>query len=160
MARDAHDHVIEGHILNLVQTRIIYEQSELQELLKERGYDIPQATLSRKLKKMKIAKVEGIYKIIEFNTPLLPPILNIQISESGIIVLHVHPGHANSLGAYFDHKYVSYSLQKPTNTGILGTIAGDDTLLLIIRSQADLPKVLKAIHEDFPYLGISLQLLS
>jgi transcriptional regulator of arginine metabolism len=152
MTRDAFDHALEGHIINLVQTHSIHEQSELQELLKDRGFDVPQATLSRKLKKMKIAKVDGIYKIVELNRPHLPPILNIQISEYGIVVLHVHPGHANSLAAYIDHKYVSFSIQHPSNTGILGTIAGDDTLILIIRSKSDLPKVLKAIHEDFPYL--------
>ncbi len=155
MARDTRDLAIEGHILNLVQTQSIQEQSELQVLLKERGFDIPQATLSRKLKKMKIAKVEGSYKLVDFNMPILSPILNIQISESGIVVLHVHPGHASSLASYIDHKYVSYSLRDPNNSGILGTIAGDDTLILIVRSKADLPKVLKAIHEDFPYLGIS-----
>lgn len=148
----AHDQVIEGHILNLVQTHQIHEQSELQALLQERGYDIPQATLSRKLKKMKIAKVEGSYKVVQFNMPLLPPILNLQISEAGIIVLHVHPGQANSLGYYFDQKYVSYSPHTPNNTGILGTIAGDDTLILIIRSKTDLPTVLTAIYEDFSYL--------
>lgn len=151
----AHDHVIEGHILNLVQTHRIQEQSELQELLKERGIEMPQATLSRKLKKMKIAKVAGVYTNVQFNMPILPTILNIQISEMGIIVLHVHPGHANSLASYFDQKYVSYSLQNLSESGILGTIAGDDTLLLIIRNKAVLPKVLAAIQEDFPYLGIS-----
>ncbi|MCS5711925.1 ArgR family transcriptional regulator [Candidatus Berkiella aquae] len=151
----AHDHVMEGHILNLIQTHPIYEQAELQELLKERGYDIPQATLSRKLKKMKIAKVDGVYKVVQFNMPVLPPILNMQISESGIVVLHVHPGQASSLAYYFDHKYVSFSQQNPTDSGILGTIAGDDTVILIIRSKADLPKVLALFHEDFPYLGTS-----
>jgi len=151
----AHDHILDGHILNLVQTHSIYEQSELQELLKQRGFDIPQATLSRKLKKMKIAKVDGIYKAVQFNMPLLPPILNIQVSEFGQIVLHVYPGHANSLAAYIDQKYVSYSLQHPSDSGILGTVAGDDTIVLIIRSKADLPKVLNYLHEDFPYLGIS-----
>ena len=151
----AHDHVIEGHILNLVQTQSIYEQSELQELLKKRGFNIPQATLSRKLKKMKIAKVEGVYKVINFNQPNMPIILNMQISESGIIVLHVHPGHAGSLAAYFDQKYVSFSLHSSKISGVLGTIAGDDTVILIIRSKADLPNILKDIHEDFSYLDIS-----
>lgn len=150
----AHDHVIEGHILNLVQTHRIEEQSELQELLKERGIEIPQATLSRKLKKMKIAKVAGVYTNVQFNMPILPTILNIQISETGIIVLHVHPGHASSLASYFDQKYVSFSMQNPEDSGILGTIAGDDTVILIIRSKAVLPNVLTIIQEDFPYLGI------
>jgi len=148
----AHDHVIEEHILHMVQTHEIYEQAELQSFLKERGHDIPQATLSRKLKKLKIAKVDGIYKVIQFNMPLLPSILNMQISESGIIVLHVHPGQANSLGYYFDHKYVSPSSPHPMKIGILGTIAGDDTVILIIRAKTDLPKILAAISQDFPYL--------
>lgn len=150
----AHDHVIEGHILNLVQTQKIHEQFELQAFLKDRGFDIPQATLSRKLKKMKIAKVDGIYKVVQFNLPTLPPILNMQLSESGIMVLHVHPGQASSLAYFFDQKYVSFSPQNPSQTGILGTIAGDDTVILIIRSKADVPKVLAAIRQDFPYLGL------
>lgn len=150
----AHDHVIEGHILNLVQTQQIREQSELQEMLKERGFDIPQATLSRKLKKMKIAKVDGIYNIVQFNLPTLPTILNMQISESGIMVLHVHPGQASGLAYFFDQKYVSFSPQNPSNKGILGTIAGDDTVILILRSKADEPKVLALLKEDFPYLGL------
>ncbi|MFI4937472.1 MAG: arginine repressor [Candidatus Berkiellales bacterium] len=153
----AHDHVIDGYILNLVQYQVIHEQADLQALLKERGFDIPQATLSRRLKKLKIAKVEGSYKIIEYNMPVLPPILNIQLSESGIIVLHVHPGQANSLAYYFDHKYVSYSPKNPKNTGILGTIAGDDTVLLIVKSKKDIPKVLEAINEEFPYLDTKLE---
>jgi transcriptional regulator of arginine metabolism len=148
----AHDHVIEGHILNLVQTHRIQEQSELQELLKERGFDIPQATLSRKLKKMKIAKIEGNYKVVQFNLPNLPAILNLQISESGIMVLHVYPGQASSLAYFFDQKYVSFSSQHPSRTGILGTVAGDDTVILILRSKAEVPKVLELIQEDFPYL--------
>lgn len=150
----AHETVIDGHIINLIQTRQIAEQAQLQQMLKERGFDIPQATLSRKLKKMKIAKVEGFYKIVQFNMPNLPPILNLQVSEMGIVVLHVHPGQASSLGYYFDNKYVSFSPKNSSKMGILGTIAGDDTLILIIRSKADLPKVLAAIKEDFPYLGI------
>ncbi len=150
----AHDHIIEEHILNLVQTHHIQEQSELQELLKVRGFDVPQATLSRKLKKMKIAKVDGIYKVVQFNLPILPPILNLQISESGIMVLHVHPGQASSLAYFFDQKYVSFSVQNLSNTGILGTVAGDDTVILVLRSKADVPKVLEAIQEDFPYLGL------
>ncbi len=153
----AHDQVIEGHILNLVQTQSIYEQSELQELLKKRGFNIPQATLSRKLKKMKIAKVDGIYKIIQFNLPNMPVILNMQISEFGIIVLHVHPGHAGSLASYFDQKYVSFSPHTPTTNGVLGSIAGDDTVILIIRSKADLPNILKDVYEDFPYLDLDMK---
>ncbi len=149
------DRIIDSHIINIVQAQDIHEQADLQEILKKRGYDIPQATLSRRLKKLKIAKVEGCYRVVEFNQPSIPPVLNIQVSEYGMIVLHTQPGNANSLAYHLDKKYVSFSRQSESAFGILGTIAGDDTVLLIIQSKKDLPKVLELLKEEFPYLGLS-----
>ncbi|WP_316353469.1 arginine repressor [Candidatus Trichorickettsia mobilis] len=143
---------IDGHILSIIQSHEIHEQIDLQNMLKERGHDIPQATLCRRLKKLKIAKVSGVYKAIDLNMPTLPIVLNIQISEFGLIVLHTHPGNASSLAYFIDQKYVSY---RNSDSGILGTIAGDDTILLIIKSKNDLNKVLKLLQEEFPYLRIA-----
>ena len=145
---------MDGFILTIVQAQNIFEQSDLQESLKSRGYDIPQATLSRRLKKLNIAKVAGIYKVIDYNQPGLPLVLNIQISDFGLIVLQTHPGNASSLAYYIDRKYVAYNPQSPTNSGILGTIAGDDTILLIIKSKNDLDKIMGFLRQDFPYLVI------
>lgn len=146
------DPVIDGHILNIVQTEEIAEQSDLQKCLKERGYEIPQATLSRRLKKLKIAKVDGAYQILGLNTPNLPLVLNMQISDYGLIVLHTHPGNANSLAFFIDRKYVSFSQHSNEKSGILGTIAGDDTVLLIIKGDDCLNNVLQLLRQDFPYL--------
>ena len=139
-------------LLNLVQTQNIQEQSELQELLKERGFDMPQATLSRRLKNLKIAKVGGVYKIIELNVGTLPPVLNMQVSEFGTIVLHTHPGQANALAYVLDQKYVNFSQQNNKQSGILGTIAGDDTVLVIIRGKKDIKEVETILRNEFPYL--------
>lgn len=146
------DSALDGHILNIVQNHEILEQSDLQTFLKERGFDIPQATLSRRLKKLKIAKVSGMYKVIDFNQPHLPLVLNIQVSDFGLIVLHTHPGQANALAYYFDQKYVTYAPISPKNSGILGTIAGDDTVLLIVQSKTSLKQVLEIIKTELPYL--------
>lgn len=148
----SYDIALDGHILNILNTQEIREQIDLQTKLGERGYDIPQATLSRRLKKLKIAKVAGIYKVVDFDPPNLPLVLNMQVSEFGIIVMHTQPGNANSLAAYFDNKYVTFSLNQKNTSGILGTIAGDDTIMLIIKSKKDLKKVLKLIEDNFPYL--------
>lgn len=149
MSQDA---LLDGHILSVVQTEKISEQSDLQKSLTERGYAIPQATLSRRLKKLKIAKVAGVYQVVDFNIPNLPLVLNIQVSDFGLIVLHTHPGNANSLAYYIDKKYVSFSLQSTKNSGILGTIAGDDTVLLIVKSQEKQDEVLQLLRAEFPYL--------
>jgi transcriptional regulator of arginine metabolism len=143
---------LDGQIVNIIQRHEIAEQSELQEMLKEIGHDIPQATLSRKLKKLNIAKVAGVYKIVDYNMPNLPVILNVQISDFGLIILHTQPGDANSLAYYFDQKYVSYNPKKPKESGILGTIAGDDTILLVVKSKADISRVMFVLQENFPYL--------
>ncbi|MDX5596187.1 MAG: hypothetical protein O7160_02400 [Wolbachia endosymbiont of Andrena labialis] len=76
-----------------------------------------------------------------------------QISDFGLIVLHTQPGQASSLAYFLDQKYVIYSLNNSKNIGIIGTIAGDDTVLLIIKSKAELNKVLQSIYETFPYLS-------
>lgn len=148
-----HDNTLGEHILNIIQNHEILEQSDLQTLLKKRGYNISQATLSRKLKELKIAKVAGMYKVIDINQYRLPLILNMQISDFCLIVLHTQPGQASSLAYFLDQKYVIYSLNNSKNIGIIGTIAGDDTVLLIIKSKAELNKVLQSIYETFPYLS-------
>lgn len=145
----SHNNTLEEHILNYVQKIDIREQSELQKLLKDRGFDIPQATLSRRLKKLNIAKIGGIYKIIELKRPNLPVVLNIQVSEFGLIVLHTHPGNANNLALFIDQKYVTLHPQHPKEYGILGTIAGDDTVLIIVKGKEDIDKVLKLLKEAF-----------
>lgn len=147
------DKILDGYILDIIQNTEIKEQKDLQEILKDRGYSVPQATLSRYLKKLKIAKVNGIYKIIDFLQQNLPLILNLQISECGIIVMHTHPGQANSLAYFIDRKYVSYTYKEYSGP-ILGTIAGDDTVLLIIKSQENLKEVLITLQQAFPYLKL------
>ena len=147
---------LDRHILNIVQNNEIKEQSDLQKMLKEMGQDVPQASLSRRLKKLKIAKISGVYKATEFistNMSNIPMVLNIQVSEFGLIVLHTYPGNANSLAFFIDQKYVNYSQDNKKNLSILGTIAGDDTVLLIIKNKAGLDMVLDSLYKDFPYIN-------
>ena len=151
MSRDA---VLDGYIINIIQNHKIAEQIELQHHLQARGYEVPQATLSRRLKKLKIAKVSGIYKVVDFAASNLPLVLGIHVSDYGLIILHTEPGNANSLGYFIDQKYVNYHSFDEKDSGILGTIAGDDTLLLIIKSKDYLEKVVKLLRDEFPYLSM------
>lgn len=150
----AHDNTIDNLIINIIKEREIAEQSHLQGYLQQKGYEIPQATLSRRLKKLNIAKVAGIYRMVGLNAPALPQVLHIQISDHGLIVLQTHPGHAGSLAFYLDQTYVTYHPQQPKNSGILGTIAGDDTVLLITQGMNSVEKVLELLYKDFSYLKL------
>ncbi len=144
--------IIDGHILNIVQKDMVQEQSDLQQLLKSRGFDIPQPTLSRRLKKLHIAKIDGIYKVIETSPSHVPMILNMQYSDFGTIVLHTHPGNANGLAAYIDDKYVNFGTDDAKESGILGTLAGDDTVLVIVKNKEAMERVKSVLYELFPYV--------
>ena len=151
----SYDTMLDKQILNIVQTQEIREQSELQQALKDRGYEIPQATLSRRLKKLTIVKISGFYKSMQAAKTNLPTVLNMQVSDFGMIIMHTHPGHANSLAFFLDQQYVSYSIKDSKNSGILGTIAGDDTVLIIVKNKEALTQIISCLSTDFPYLKIS-----
>ena len=144
---------IDAQIVNIVQNHSLREQSEIQQRLKERGYEIPQATLSRRLKKLKIAKVSGVYQIIEFHLPSLPPLLGVKVSDTGLMVLHTYPGHGNSLAYLIDQKYVSVSGGAEEDTGIIGTIAGDDTVLIILQNKSYVSSVMDLLQNEFPQVS-------
>lgn len=140
---------LDAHILYLVNNHSIQEQSDLQHHLERKGYQTPQATLSRKLKKLNIAKVAGKYKIVDYNQPNLPIILNAAVTDFGLILLHTQPASANNLAYYFDQKYVTNN-----QSAILGTIAGDDTVLLIVKNKSKIKHVIDLLEKDFPYIKI------
>jgi len=144
--------VVDSHIIDVVRKEPVREQGDLQEILKLRGYDIPQATLSRKLKKLNIAKVDGIYKVIDLSVSALPIVLSMKISEFGLIILHTHPGNANSLAYFIDQKYVNYNMDNRGDSIILGTIAGDDTVVVIVKNKTALKKAQDIFKEIFPYM--------
>jgi len=146
---------LDMHILNIVQNNDILEQTDLKTSLEKRGHDIPQASLSRRLKKLLIAKVNGRYQIVDHNQfQSLPMVLNIKVSDFGGIVLHTHPGNANTIGYFLDNTYVSYTAKdNKQNSPILGTIAGDDTVFIITKNKAATKEVLKLLKSHFPYLG-------
>jgi transcriptional regulator of arginine metabolism len=146
--------VLDEQIMDIIQNNEIAEQSELQDLLRKIGFDIPQATLSRRLKKLNVAKVGGTYMSIDPGAAHVPRVLHMQISDFGLIVLHTLPGHANGLAYYLDQKYATNDPQKSKNSGLLGTIAGDDTLLLIVKSKADVLNIVTVLKTLFPYLNL------
>lgn len=143
--------ILDAHILSIIQRNKIFQQSDLQKMLKARGFDIPQATLSRRLQKLNIAKVSKVYKVIDLNINV-PLILKIQVSAFGQIVLHTRPGNASSIASYIDQKYVFGANALSKNNEILGTIAGDDTILIVTKDKQSTNSVLEILRNEFPYI--------
>ena len=136
-------------IVNILKNEKIHSQEELQQRLKQEGKDVTQATLSRDLKFLGIARVpdrkEGyVYTIKEeVNTTPEPylhddiarGIVDIQFSAN-LAVVHTKLGHGHS---------VAFAIDRLEIPEVLGTLGGEDTLLVIFREDADKPTFIKRL---------------
>lgn len=138
----------------LISSREICSQDELLNYLKKEGLGVTQATLSRDLKQLKVAKASsmtGKYAYVLPNSTVyrrLPdndsPVremmkftgfVSINFSHN-IAVIRTRPGYASSL---------AYDIDNHNLNEIVGTIAGDDTIMLVIREDATHEQVRQAL---------------
>ncbi|MGE5449826.1 MAG: arginine repressor [Methanomassiliicoccales archaeon] len=126
-------------ITDIIVNHNVSTQEELCELLRERGYEVTQATVSRDIKELKLVKVpdqEGYhYALPDSGGSRVSPdrmrrnfrdaVISINCSEN-LIVIRTLPGTANAVASTIDGV---------ENGDILGTIAGDDTILVIARDR-------------------------
>lgn len=138
-------------ILDIIAKQDVETQEELAEALRARGIQVTQATVSRDIKELRLLKVltpSGSYKYAtaekaenglseRFIRMLAESLLSVAASNN-LIVVKTLSGSANVAAEALD------SLHWPE---ILGTLAGDNTILLIIRSEAEAPDVVRRIQE-------------
>lgn len=126
-------------ILALIRRHRVDSQERLRALLHEEGFDVTQATLSRDIRELGLAKVADPsgghhYAVPPDADPVHPPLgqlvgsLLLSLDAVGpLLVVRTPAGSANALGS---------ALDRAAWPELLGTLAGDDTLLLIARSEA------------------------
>lgn len=125
----------------LISSQELGSQEEVLQMLRQEGYDITQATLSRDLKQLKVAKaasMNGKYVYVLPNETMYRRIhkplsaqemmqtqgfLSIHFSGN-MAVIKTRPGYASS---------IAYNIDNSEIPQILGTIAGDDTIFLVIK---------------------------
>ena len=137
-------------IKEIVQSRPIETQEELAKALQEEGIVVTQATVSRDIKELMLIKVptsDGHYRyaLSQEQNMLMSKNRMARLFQDSIvrvdsalnqIVIHTMPGSANMVAAAID-------LAKWEN--VIGTIAGDDTILIITNSTESVPKITKVI---------------
>jgi len=124
-------------ILELIEAYDVDTQETLIERLAEVGIAVTQTTVSRDIRELKLVKGmtgKGTYKYIvpgvkrENNTPVLNSALTEAVvkieAARNIVVVKTFPGMANALAVCVD------TLEQPH---IIGSVAGDDTILLVIK---------------------------
>jgi transcriptional regulator of arginine metabolism len=134
-------------IREILSTERISTQEELCDILKNRGYDVTQATVSRDIKELSLIKIpDGTgysYAWPETQNPkssnlrmkrvFQDSVVSYDYSEN-IIVIKTLPGAAQSIASLID------SLSNPY---ILGTVAGDDTIFLVVKTKEFLLQVME-----------------
>jgi transcriptional regulator of arginine metabolism len=137
----------QGRISEIVRKQAVRSQEELAALLEQDGIEATQATLSRDIRELGLVKGREGYQVSEESHPAPPDdVLRrafgqyvIRTGVSGnILMIRTSPGNAHSIGVVLD------AAQWPE---VLGTIAGDDTVFVLLRSARLSKKVLGKIRE-------------
>ena len=142
-------------IRKIIRSEMISSQEELITRLRECGVEITQSTLSRDLKFMNVAKVPHksrgyIYVLpnaahheVNVSSNISDNITSLTFSGN-LGVLKTKSGYASAISVPIDN------LDCPS---ILGTIAGDNTILLILKEDARRSQVIEALQKIFPMLN-------
>ncbi len=141
-------------ITNIIQSENIDSQEELQRLLLARGCSVTQATLSRDLKLLKVFKrptANGRYRYtLPVDAPQQPATVKQQASPDGFIsiefsgnlaVIKTVPAFAQPISQVIDDMHLP---------SIISTIAGNDTILVVIRSGFTAKNVAQSLIKQFP----------
>ncbi len=142
-------------IIELIGRKRIETQEELADLLNAEGYKVTQATVSRDIKELKLSKVTGddgrqYYQIINENEKglsdkykrVLREALVSMDTAGNFLVVRTMAGMANAVAAALDQ----FRFEK-----IVGTLAGDDTIMCATKNPEDAAEILshlKRMMED------------
>jgi transcriptional regulator of arginine metabolism len=129
---------VENDILKIIEAEAVGDQAALASRLVSKGHVLTQSTLSRKLKALGVRKMKGRYVVPRLlasgdweNVEVVPVPPN-------LVVLRTAPGMANALGVQLDGMALE---------GIVGTVAGDDTLFLAVSPPELLSPLVKILRK-------------
>ena len=138
-------------ILELISSFEIETQEEMISRLREGGYNVTQATISRDMRELKLSKVltaRGRYKYsvdpsrnyvgnVKFNNAVVESITSVDWAGNNI-VLRTYPGLAQA---------VASSVDSLDMAGILGCVGGDDTIIIVTRDSDVSREISEKIRE-------------
>lgn len=142
----------------IISSREINNQDELIQALRAEGFTLTQATLSRDLKQMKVSKAislsgKSVYVLpanAMYKRVKEPPSISDMLRTSGFVslrfsrnigIIKTRPGYASS---------IAYDIDNANLPQIIGTIAGDDTIMFVTEEGVAHSEVIEALSEILP----------
>lgn len=138
-------------ILEIIANKEIDTQEELCAELNKVNFNVTQATISRDVKELKLYKVAGTQKkykyasldtyvdsVTDRMTNLFKGcVLGIN-SANNLVLVKTMRGNGSTVGVFVDSLQIN---------GIIGSVAGDDTLLIVVDSNENTPRVVEILKE-------------
>ena len=138
-------------ILSLIEEQEFSTQEELTDKLNELGYNVSQATVSRDINELNLTKDAGKSRKFKYVKQLkVQPQVSDKIIElyknialsvtsaNNLVIIRTLIGNGNSAGVAIDAMHFPQ---------ILGTVAGDDTLLIVTKTEKDAESLVKTLRE-------------
>jgi transcriptional regulator of arginine metabolism len=137
-------------IRELIQTHRIGSQEQLREVLHGRGFDVAQATLSRDVRELRLIKVAAADGRLHYTLPpealdhkpplhrLLPTLFVGAEGTGNLLIVKTFSGGAQAVAEALDWE------EWPE---VLGSVAGDNTILLVLRDAAQLATIQRRIED-------------
>jgi transcriptional regulator of arginine metabolism len=137
-------------IRDLVARNVIESQTELVERLEKMGFEVTQSSVSRDLAEMRVAKIDGRYVTVESLAPQKTGATERELRGAGVFIRsHIVAG-PNLLvvkTATGTANAVAVAIDQAEWPEVAGTVAGDDTLLVVTRKKSDQMKVVNRLIE-------------
>ena len=129
-------------LTELIRTQKIATQQHLQRAMEDAGIQTTQASLSRDISEMGILKESGFYVLhpASFYQGGILQVLSVQSAGPNLLVVKTAPGSASTIGLGIDESRID---------GVVGTLAGDDTLFVAISSLRKATQIKKEILKKF-----------
>lgn len=142
----------------IISSQQLGSQEELLNALQNEGFNLTQATLSRDLKQLKVAKAatmsgnyvyvlpnESMYKRVSTHSSVremmqMPGFISINFSGN-MGVIKTRPGYASA---------IAWNIDSSDIPEIIGTIAGDDTIFIVIKEGIRHQEVIEALNDVIP----------
>ena len=141
----------QAKILEIIENNIIETQEELAQMLKDGGFDVTQATVSRDIREMKLTKIatengKQKYSVYSNNDNEISEKL-IRVFKEAVLKMDYAQNMIVIKTLEGMGMAVAVALDNMQNNEILGTIAGDDTVFCVVRGSNQAISIIEKLYK-------------
>jgi len=129
-------------LTQILRSKTVGCQKELVDKLQKRGFETTQSSISRDLKRIGAIKVHGVYQMPNIAPGDSPKVERLDVAMAGdhLTIIRTAAGDASRVALLIDGAQIP---------GVVGTVAGDDTIFVAVSGHKDQPRIHNHIFSLF-----------